>query len=718
MGLCLSGSFSYRHCCMEQREAKMKRTSLAYQYASAHPVAPDQSKWRGYIDGWDPSTGIHGWALATDTPSGALRLELLVGDTPLSSLETDRSRPDLADLLQVPVTAGFRFTPDLFPQLAKLNPRRSIHRLNVRVAGTNVLLKGREPLPTVARMVELWRDTLLASRVPPQVSFSKTDQLRARMSLMRTDSESFRGLPLRPAAENEIGHIERLYPDPQGLIWFIGWIAREFDTEFPAVIIDRQKFSAGIAAFTYERADLASRFVGIIGAMDTAWVPPAVGGDFFVYVGQNARRHLRATAATKLFGAEAFLAAFRETEAVASRGHASAMSALLGEGDPWLPGSAVATGTAADASLDRLFLVPGFGCFLEGWSVSPAKRVQTCQLKLGDCVMAADDDATYFRPRPDLDCMGAGLADRSRAGFVSLLRGDLPQAVTGPYLLRVIYSDGTSFVKRLDPKVLRRLDCMTDSTEVLRLYPSLRHERHYQALRDAIERQQAVRARWPVIVAVSPRRRLVVVTLPSEPSNIRLCFDHVARLQKPADPNLGICFVARRTVNLPQARLLFEEFRESDLKFLSLVCVEDEFDGFAALPFVLSKLDAERFVYVDAGYILTQKGWREAIHELGLRGHSIRFLQVIDDAGSPDRVNGELTAACFQWTTAAFLQWQSSARRFVRGVFRNNGLPPLSCESDLLTASAMRIERAPMSRLADMIDEDLLIAAQSSPSHA
>jgi hypothetical protein len=696
----------------------MKPDSIAYQYASAQPAALDESRWRGYIDGWDLSTGIHGWALATDSPSSPLKLELLVGNTALSVIETDRSRPDLADLLGVPVTAGFRFTSDILARLARLNPRRRDDRLNVRVAGTRVLLKGREPLPTVAQMVEAWRDSLLAGRIRARALVSKGDQLRARLSGKRSESEAFRSLALRPVAENEIGHIDGLYPDTQGLIWFTGWIARDFDSEFPAVIIDRQKYPAGVATLVYERADLASRFVGVIGVLDTAWAPPALGGDFFVYVGQNARKHLRATTAAKLLGAEAFLTAFHQAGTVASGGNASALAALLTTGDTWLPGSAAAAGLAADASLDRLFMVPGFGCILEGWSVSPAKRVQTFQLKIGDCVLSADDDATRFRPRPDLTSVGGGAADLSRAGFVSVVRGDLPDAATGPNLLRVIYDDGTSCVKRLDPKLLRQLDCMADSTEVLRLYPSLRHERCYPALRDAIERQQASRVRWPIFIAISAVKRLVVLTLPSEPSNVRLCFDHVARLGNLADAEVGICFIARRTVNLSQARLLFEEFREHGSIPLSLVCVEDEFDGFAALPFVLSKLDAERFVYVDAGYVLTQEGWRDAIQKLGLHGHAIRFLQVIDDGGFPDRINGEISAACFQWTTPAFLQWLGSARRFVRGVFRNNGLPPHAVERDLLAASAMRLERAANSRLADMIDEDLLAAGQNAATHA
>lgn len=696
----------------------MKQTSLAYQYASAQPVAPDQTPWRGYIDGWDPLTGIHGWALTTDAPSTPLKLELLVGDVALSTIETGRSRPDLAGLLGVAVVAGFCFTPDIFPRLARLSPRRAEHAVNVRIAGTQVLLRGREPLPTVARFVELWRDALLAAQVQHRDSLSKADQLRVRLSMMRTESEAFRALPLRPTAENEIGHIDALYLDAQSLVWFTGWIARDFDAEFPAIIVDRQKHAAGVAILLYERQDLASRFVGVIGVIDTGWAPPALTGDFFIYVGRNAGRQLRASARTKLLGAEAFLAIYRQAAGVASGGNVDAMSALLSSGDNWLPGSAAAAGMAADAALDRLLMIVGFGCIAEGWSVSPAKRVQTFQLKVGDCVLVADDDATYFRPRPDLASVAGDEAALSRAGFVSMLRGELPHATSGANLLRVIYDDGTSVVKRLEPRLMRQLDCIVDSAEVLRLYPSLRHERCYPALLDAIERQLVARVRWPAIIAVNPCKRLVVLTLPTEPNNVRLCFDYIARLRRFGDPNIGICLVARRSLNLPQTRVLFEEFRPREPNPLSLVCVEEEFDSFAALPFVLSKHNADRFVYVDGGLILTQRGWQEAVETLGMPGHAIRYFQIVDDAGSPDRIHGALSAACFQWTTAAFLQWLSSARRFVRGVFQGNGLPDPVSGRDVRPGAAMYVERVASSRLADMIDEDLLAGRHYVASHA
>jgi len=54
----------------------------------------------------------------------------------------------------------------------------------------------------------------------------------------------------------------------------------------------------------------------------------------------------------------------------------------------------------------------------------------------------------------------------------------------------------------------------------------------------------------------------------------------------------------------------------------------------------------------------------------------------------------------------------------VRGVFERNGLPLPVTDGDLLVGAAMRLESAPHSRLADMIDADVLSGRQSFLAHA
>jgi hypothetical protein len=288
-------------------------------------------------------------------------------------------------------------------------------------------------------------------------------------------------------------------------------------------------------------------------------------------------------------------------------------------------------------------------------------------------------------------------------------------------LLRVIHEDGTAAVQRLEPKLLHRLDCIADSAEVLRLYPSLRHERFYPAMLDAIRRQLAARVRAAAAVVVCACPRVIVMRLPAGRSNQRLCFDCVARVADSAewaDCGAGVCFVADRGEGLTEAKLLFQELSASVTLPLSLFCVEEAVDGFNALPFILARLQADRFVYVDRGIALTARGWRQAVQTLGGHGHGVRFFEIVDDAGVPDRINGSASAACFGWTTAALLPWIPSAPRFLRGIFRSSGLPKPGSADPVLTGAAIRIERTESSRFADLVDEDLLATGRHVALHA
>jgi hypothetical protein len=350
--------------------------------------------------------------------------------------------------------------------------------------------------------------------------------------------------------------------------------------------------------------------------------------------------------------------------------------------------------------------------------VSPARRVQSFQMKLGDCVLTADDSCTYFRPRPDLPVTVNGGASVARAGFVTVLRGALPEAVAGAPLLRIIHEDGTAAVKRLEPKLLRLLDCVADSPEILRLFPSVQHEDFYPALRDAIHRSLVARRRSPIAISATPSTRLIVVCLPHERSNQRLCFDLMARIGAYADSGIGLCLLVERREQFAEVKLLCEEFRSTATPAISLFSIDDATDGFSALPFVLSTLGAERFVYMDSGVTLTAAGWRDALKLLSRPGHAIHYFQIVDDTGAPDRINGAISAAAFGWTTAGLLSWISAAPRFARGVFRTNGLPDASSESQILPTAAIRLERMQQSRFADMLDESLLLSRQSTPIHA
>jgi hypothetical protein len=668
------------------------------------------TKWRGFIDDWDPVVGIHGWALVADAPLDPLSLELVVGTTRLARVETGIARSDIDSLLGVRVTPGFKFPPEVFARLARLRARRRDQPVRVRFEGTQVYLRGRSPDPTVGDLVDGWCQDILNGFTVQRAAVSTGDRLLARLAGWRAEADRFRELPLRPSSELDAGHLEGFFLSPGGELWFIGWMLRGAPTEFPFLLIDRQKHPGGAAVMQFERQDLASRFVGVIGVMDSGWAPPAVVKEFFVYAGADARLQLRANPQTKLLSAEAFLAAFKQAEHAPLAGDAAGLRHLLTSGQSWLPGNAAAAGIAAEASIDRLLLIPGLGCLVEGWAMCPSKRIESFEMKVGDTLLVAEPSSTYFRPRPDLAEVFGAASRVARAGFVTLLRGDLPAAVAGAPLLRVLYADGSSSVHAGDSRQLRTLDCLADSEEVLALYPSLRYEPFYPALLSGLQRHLKAHVSVPQALEVTPVSRVIVMRLPVESANRRLCFDFIARLA-PLDPAVGVCLIADDTRGLPAAKLEFHELKEASGLPLSLYTLDATVDGFAALPLILAQLLADRFVYVDRGVVLTPEGWEAARASLRRGGHAVHFFEFIDDAESPDRIHGALSAGCFGWSTAALFAWLPTAPRFVRGVYGTNGLPPAS-RAHVFSGAAMRVEAPVVAPLADLIDHDILRAAR------
>lgn len=694
----------------------MPRPEGPAEYAVADPSEAVPTKWRGHVDRCDPLSGVSGWAFTADSPADQQQLELVVGETPLCCVATGAPRPDIDAILGVRVTPGFNFPRSIFARLAHLKARRRELPVRVRFAGTRVYLIGPPPVPTVGELVDAWRQTLLAPLRGRGTEVSLGDRLLSRLAVLRTAAEVFLDQPLRPLSDADAGRIESCHAAANGLLWFTGWLTRSAATEFPALVVDRQKYPAGAVTLHYERQDLSSRHVGVFGLMDTRWAPPAVTQEFFIHAGADAHLQLRAGAHTALVDMKAMLTVFSQATAALVAGNAEALGAVLGSGNHWTPGGATAAGLAADAAIDRLLMIPGFGCIGEGWAVSPAQRVRTLELKVGDAVLTADELGTYFQPRPDLSGLFAGgNSSLARGGFVTAFRGDLPETFVGAPLLRVLYDDGTASVHAIDAKRVRHLNFIDDSAEVLRLYPSLRHEPFYPALLAAVRRRLRDRGCNLRAISVTPMLRAIVIRLPAESCNQRLCCDFIAQLSLPPESGIGCCLVVDDTAGLTTAKLLFNELRTVSSLPLSLFCVHDG-AAFAALPMVLAQLETDRFVYVDCGTVLTVRGWVHAVEHLCLSGHAIRYFEFIDDTGAPDRINGIRSAACFGWSTAALFSWLPSSTPVLRGVRGTNGLPPPHDARHAYAGAAIRLERVQYSRLADWVDDDLL--SSNAPADA
>ena len=121
-------------------------------------------------------------------------------------------------------------------------------------------------------------------------------------------------------------------------------------------------------------------------------------------------------------------------------GRSVALQRMLTSMESWMPTKSAGQGFGTETSIDRILLVPGLGCLVEGWVVSPLKRVDGLRLRIGGAVMAAQPEATYWKPRLDLRTVFSG-SDRllQRAGFVALFSGPGdPEDFNDP-MLKVVF---------------------------------------------------------------------------------------------------------------------------------------------------------------------------------------------------------------------------------------------------------------------------------------
>jgi hypothetical protein len=174
---------------------------------------------------------------------------------------------------------------------------------------------------------------------------------------------------------------------------------------------------------------------------------------------------------------------------------------------------------------------------------------------------------------------------------------------------------------------------------------------------------------------------------------------------------MGIAFVADTGRNRSEALMRFEEMRARANAPLSLFVVAHPDEVMAELPWLLARLDAKRFVHVGRGLALTAAGWAGAGQSLSRRGHFVDRFEIVDDEGRPDRIDGALGAAAFGWSTSALIDWSRAAPRFLRGTHAGGALPERPGLDRIVSGGAVRLERPRASRLADLIEADILKGA-------
>jgi hypothetical protein len=214
------------------------------------------------------------------------------------------------------------------------------------------------------------------------------------------------------------------------------------------------------------------------------WRPHA-GSELAICFGPGGKSHLRGVAGLKRVTKTAFAAHIKTAAGQAAAGvtpsnHWSELIDLLNGPQSWLP---VPGGrTDIQVALDRLLILPGFGCFVAGWALSALQEVRGFALKIGKTELRMDESSLYFRPRPDLNNLAShSTALINRAGFCCFFSGDAGTELAGEVLLKLLLERSTTVVQ-VRPEQLLRLGRSAPFDALLQLYPAIETESFFPAL--------------------------------------------------------------------------------------------------------------------------------------------------------------------------------------------------------------------------------------------
>ena len=636
--------------------------------AASTPVAD----YRGYIDLLDPGLGLQGWVVNIADPTNRMRLELTVDSTVVAECNVDQPRDDVARRYGCPhATPGFCFAPSALAKAGELGAADGAKQIAVRVAGTRFLLSCARELPTVAELAALAeRDrggevvSLAADAAPTRLP----QDITAATQILRGRAAALAELALRPISENQRGAIEAISVDPAGTVWIAGWMYKGHPLEFPAVVSDRQKFPAVVFLTCHERADLPDDRVGMFGAVKSEWRPAAGRSDVFVFFDEGGRFHLRTANPLRMATGEELLEFFERIKPSCYGRRTIALQRMLAASHSWLPGTGRVAGFPVEAWVEHALLLPAFGCFVEGWVLSPVKRVAQLLLRIGSIVLPCDPASLYFRPRSDLDSTYPNHCALTRhAGFVATFLGSVPSEELIDPVLKIAFADGTSTNHPMDPKVIRRLGHSATLDDLLTFYPSIQAERFFPVFSDAVreETRSAVGQLSPFAVERAPR--VVVLAVPDDRSDAFLLFDEAERRVSHGEARPGLVFVAARGNLRSEVVALFDGLAATGVTSCSLFFVDDIDVTLYLLPAILGMAEARSFVYVAAGLFLTEVGWGAALNARAATDAPLELYEIEDRARDLPSCPEFGSAECFGWSTRALARWVAELPMFVNG---------------------------------------------------
>lgn len=602
---------------------------------------------RGAVTQLDAQAGIEGWAADRHRPDSALAIELWAGGRRLASCTTGLIRGSPG--AEGGDASGFSFAGDALDALRRAAAEGRRGPVEVRVAGHDRPL----PLDVAPLALEFIEVAEAASRR------GRDGDFLARLTQLRHAAAAGLQQDFRPEPGSRAGFVEAAAIDAGGLVWVVGWIENDSCVDRPMIVVDGARTAAGFACMLVPRDDLPPNAMGFVGVVHGDWRPRRDGKAFLFLDGGNGR-HLESLEPLNLLSKAGLIAHCAPLWARGGAGHAPALRRLMQQVRGWdvLP----ADFAPEMAAVEEVLVLPGFGCFVAGWTLSPTKQLERLALRLGDAVLVSDPGSTVHKSRPDLAGIFPG-ADRlvAHAGFTAVFPGQLDPDSLGNAVLKAIYRDGTASNHPIPASAMRRLGESVDWDRVRLLYPSITAEPFFPAFAAGVRAHHTAAARQVDAIAVGPCNEAVVLAAPRGRSDAFLMFDGIAQHEAQLAAGTGIVVLAGEDCDRATLIALFGDLRAATDRPLSLMRVAEAAMAPYALPEAARQIGFERFLFVGADAMLTPYGWRAAA---ALDG-ALALIELDDPAREGAASEAGLSA--FAWSVAAYRDFLSRAAPRVGG---------------------------------------------------
>ncbi len=628
----------------------------------------------GFIDLIDTRTGVRGWAVNLADPTEPVRLQLCIGGRTVAETLATGERPDISAGLGVKAQAAFHFDAAAMQALGDfIDDPGDV--LSVRLAATGQYLSYKNRPVTGADIL-----AHAAPEAPPPSARHGSAELHLLLDELQAHAGSLTTQALRPLPEALQGYIETVALTSSGQVWFMGWMQRGHLQEFSAVVVEQRKYPAAVAVMSYLRDDLPAEACGVVGVIATSWRPNSASRDVHLFFGGDGRYFMKSHDPLRLLPSGELAA---EYEGVRDRclgdGRAIALQRALASLESWQPSRTETQWFGTETSIDRVLVVPGLGCFVEGWVISPIKRVETLRLRVGAAILSAHPDSLYWKPRRDLLAAFPGserLAER--AGFVGLFTGEAEPDDFADPVLKVVFEGGSSANWPVAARAFRRLGHSASVEDALMFFPALQEETFFPRFAlAAIEAERGAMAA-PVPITVARSRRAMVWVLPEDRCDLFLLFEDIAQQVRGGMPMEALAFVAAARSNRSDALWLFREFQAAYGTPRNIACsllvIDDAAQGFSLLPDILREIGASRFFFAGHGTFLTGQGWAQVGQALASSTAELVFFGLETEEFERRDPGEEVSARCFAWSAGAFARWALSAPAFMGGFYRDNAL--------------------------------------------